>query len=64
MGTLKQQSEGGPGGRRGHSNMDHWVTTAEIKAALRGRRGREAKAIIAKEKSELPDAKSGDEKKA
>ena len=49
MGALKQKSEGGQGGRRGHSNMDHWVTTAEIKEAARGRRRREAKAIIAKE---------------
>jgi hypothetical protein len=53
MGTLKQKSEGGQGGRRGHSNMDHWVTTSEIKAATRGRRRREAKAIIAKEESEV-----------
>jgi hypothetical protein len=31
--------EGGSGGRRGHSNMNHWVTTEEIKAATRvGRR--------------------------
>lgn len=53
MGTLKYQSEGGQGGRRGHSNMDHWETTEEIKVATRGRRRREAKKIIAKELSEV-----------
>ena len=57
MGTLKQKSEGGQGGRRGHSNMDHWVTTVEIKAATRGRRRREAKAIVAKEKFEVFEEK-------
>jgi hypothetical protein len=52
MGGLKHHKvEGGQGGRRGHSNMEHWLTTAEIKAAARGLRRREAKAIIAQERS-------------
>ena len=52
MGGLKHHKvEGGQGGRRGHSNMDHWVTTAEVKDATRGRRRREARAIIAQERA-------------
>jgi hypothetical protein len=54
MGTLKQKSEGG---RRGRFNMDHWVTTAEIKTAARGRRRRDARLIITKEKSEAFEEK-------
>lgn len=51
MGGLKHHKvEGGQGGRRGHSNMEHWVTTAEIKGAARRQRRREAKAIIAQER--------------
>jgi hypothetical protein len=39
MGLKKIPSEGGSGGKRGHSNMEHWFTTAEIKdAAGRQRR--------------------------
>jgi len=49
MSTMKLKTEGGQGGRRGHSNMEHWVTTEEIKEATRGRRRREAKAVIARE---------------
>jgi len=53
MGGLKHhKTEGGQGGRRGHSNMDHWVTTAEIKDATRGRRRREAKAAVAGEQAD------------
>jgi hypothetical protein len=53
MGGLKHhKTEGGQGGRRGHSNMEHWVTTAEIKDATRGRRRREARAIITRERAD------------
>ena len=39
MGGLKKvPSEGGSGGKRGHSNMEHWAFTAEIKGAARVRR--------------------------
>jgi hypothetical protein len=38
MGLKKIPSEGGSGGRRGHSGMDHWFTTAEIKDAARRQR--------------------------
>jgi hypothetical protein len=49
MGILKGKTEGGSGGKRGHSGMDHWVTTEEIKTASRKRRRLEAKKLIAKE---------------
>src|SRR5688572_26231377 len=38
MGLKKIPSEGGSGGKRGHSGMDHWFTTAEIKDAARRQR--------------------------
>ena len=38
MGGLKIPSEGGSGGKRGHSAMEHWAFTAEIKDAARIRR--------------------------
>jgi hypothetical protein len=31
MGTTKGPSEGGSGGKRGHSNMEHWGYTDEVK---------------------------------
>src|SRR5438093_6791052 len=43
MGLLKGKTEGGSGGKRGHSNMDHWVTSDEIKTATRKRRRLESK---------------------
>ena len=36
-------SEGGSGGKRGHSNMVHWYFTEEIKDAARVRRRQEDK---------------------
>ena len=48
MGLLKHKTEGGSGGKRGHSNMNHWVPTEEIKIATRRRRRLEAKKIAYK----------------
>ena len=57
MGIRKGKTEGGSGGKRGHSNMDHWVTTEEIKTASRKRRRLEAKKLIVSElASELEEA--------
>jgi PHD/YefM family antitoxin component YafN of YafNO toxin-antitoxin module len=54
MGLMKHnKTEGGQGGKRGHSNMCHWVTTEEIKEATRRNRREEAKEMIAEEKSEM-----------
>jgi hypothetical protein len=39
MGAFKKTpTEGGSGGKRGHSNMEHWVHADEIKAAARTQR--------------------------
>ena len=46
MGLLKHKTEGGSGGKRGHSNMDHWIYTDEIKTATRKRRRLEAKETV------------------
>jgi hypothetical protein len=59
MGALKHhKTEGGQGGRRGHSNMNHWVTTEEIKAATRLLRRREAKQQIAEQVNDLTETNS------
>ena len=44
-GTRKTKIEGGSGGKRGHSNMNHWVTTQEFKAASRKARRLEAREL-------------------
>ena len=41
--------EGGQGGKRGHSNMSHWVGTEEIKHDCRKARRQHGKKIIRKE---------------
>ena len=46
---MKGKANGGQGGKLGHSNMDHWVFTEEIKAAARKQRRLEAKEEIAVE---------------
>jgi hypothetical protein len=38
MGIPKGPTEGGSWGRRGHSGMDHWGYTEEVKEAARLRR--------------------------
>lgn len=43
MGTMKGPTEGGSGGKRGHSNMEHWVYSHELKKASRKRRRIESK---------------------
>ena len=48
MGTLKGKPDAGQGGKRGHSNMDHWVFNEEIKEAARKRRRISAKIEVAK----------------
>lgn len=63
MSTMKLKTEGGQGGRRGHSNMAHWVTTEEIKDAARGRRRREGKAIITRELSSVVETSSRNKQK-
>lgn len=48
MGSLKNvPTEGGSGGKRGHSNMEHWAHTEEIKDAARIQRRRRDRAEVA-----------------
>lgn len=53
MGILKLKTEGGQGGRRGHSNMSHWDYTEDVKIATRKLRRFESKVIINKEIEDL-----------
>ena len=43
---MKGRPAAGQGGKRGHSNMDHWEFNEEIKEAARKRRRLEAKEQI------------------
>ena len=48
MGSMKKgPSEGGSGGRRGHSNMEHWGYNDEVKESARRRRRLDAKKTVA-----------------
>lgn len=46
MAIMKGRPDAGQGGKRGHSNMDHWEFNDEIKDAARKRRRLEAKRQI------------------
>ena len=62
MGWLKHhKAEGGQGGKRGHSNMCHWVTTEEINEATCRLRRRDAKEVILHAKLEMKENASVDE---
>lgn len=49
MSTVKGPTEGGSGGKRGHSNMDHWLLTEEIKESSKVRRRNNAKKEVREE---------------
>jgi hypothetical protein len=57
MGLKKGPSEGGSGGKLGHSGMDHWGYTDEVKETARRRRRIEDKEAI-KEQQEIEDSGS------
>ena len=57
MANPKIKTEGGQGGRRGHSNMSHWTDTEEIKDAARKRRRIESKKIVTAEISNIETKK-------
>ena len=46
MGIRKGPTEGGSGGKRGHSGMEHWGFTEEVKEAARRRRRVEDKEAV------------------
>ncbi|MEO8436745.1 MAG: hypothetical protein ABI596_17740 [Pyrinomonadaceae bacterium] len=55
MAILKGLTDAGQGGKRGHSNMDHWEFNDEIKSAARKRRRLAAKIEIKSGLTELED---------
>lgn len=61
MSTLEGPSDAGQGGRRGHSNMEHWELTEEIKTAARKQRRHETKieikdGLVERDEKEEPEA--------
>jgi len=48
MSFNKHKTEGGQGGRKGHSNMTHWTGTEEIKDNNKKARRLEGKRMILK----------------
>lgn len=53
MALLNYKTEGGQGGKRGHSNMEHWDYTEAIKEATRRRRRSLSKRIVESEFDEF-----------
>jgi hypothetical protein len=57
MGGLKKvPSEGGSGGKRGHSAMEHWAETAEVKDAARTVRRQADAAAVEKQLEDEDDS--------
>lgn len=56
--TRNVPSEGGSGGRRGHSNMEHTDYTASIKAAARAVRRRQDRIEVKAQVDELGEGSS------
>jgi hypothetical protein len=46
MGVPKGPTEGGSGGGRGHSGMEHWGFNDEVKVAAKKRRRLDDKAVV------------------
>ena len=46
MGIGKGPTDGGSGGKRGHSGMEHWGFTDEVKEAAKRRRRMEDKEAV------------------
>ncbi|MCE9553398.1 MAG: hypothetical protein K8T91_08485 [Planctomycetes bacterium] len=58
MGIPKGPTEGGSGGKRGHSGMEHWGFTDEVKEAAKRRRRLKDKREVKERQKELEnDAK-------
>ena len=53
MAVTKGPSEGGSGGKRGHSGMEHWGYTDEVKEAARRGRRLDDKNIVRETKRKL-----------
>ena len=59
MGLKKIRSEGGSGGKRGHSNMEHWAYTAEVKDAARVRRRVDDKQAVRQQRLDAQRPRAG-----
>ena len=46
MGNYKGPTEGGSGGKRGHSNMEHWTNSEELKESSNIKRRKDNKKKI------------------
>jgi len=46
MGNYKSTTKGRSGRKRGHSNMEHWIKTEELKKSSKAQRRKEDKNII------------------
>ncbi len=60
MSNYKGPTEGGSGGKRGHSTMEHWTYTQEIKKATKRRRRAEGRRLCrdqADSNAQKPNAK-------
>ena len=53
MGSNKVKSEGGQGGKLGHSNMHYWGSNDEVKDDARKQRWKDGKKIVENAKAEL-----------
>jgi hypothetical protein len=51
--TRQKKVEGGQGGKRGHSNMTHWVSTEELKVSSRILRRRAARTEVQHQLADL-----------
>jgi len=58
MANLKGPAEGGSGGKKGHSNMEHWEYTEVIKVETKSLRRNNAKKEIRDELKNFPQNKS------
>ncbi len=58
MSTDKGPTEGGSGGKLGHSNMEHWTYTEELKQSSKVRRRNNEKKQIRKEVEDLKKNKT------
>ena len=57
MGATRQKKvEDGQGGKRGHSNMTHFISTEEIKVSTRILRRREARAEVQLQMKEMENS--------
>lgn len=51
---IKIPSEGGSGGKRGHSNMEHWDKTDPVKRAARRKRRQQDKSSAQEQLEDQP----------